>query len=231
MKSFFSPLVWLFALVLSSWGLSATAKADIYVTSKHLVILRSGIDTVWGSYVFAVNNSGAEPAPLRVNIMMPAEMEDFHPQEGVTREEIQLTDDGLMVEKMFNAGINVISIGFKVPARFGNAAVSFKPHMEIDSFTVLVPRESKIAVHSPVLAPGNDEARPDPQYVPYVSNTLLKSGQSFTMNVSGVPEGRMTLWITGGITGLVLLLLGLVFALRTRPRLSEAGPAALSSAI
>lgn len=213
-------------------GLAAArpAAAEIYVTSKHLVILRAGLDTVWGSYVFAVNNKDTVPTPLKVNIMMPAEMEDFHPQEGVTREEVQLTDAGLMVEKDFAPGINVISIGFKLPAKFGRTTVSFTPHMDIDSFTLLIPRDSGVTIQSPELAPGNDEAGPDPQYAPYVSKGILKTGQKFTIGVGGIPEGRLTLWITGGITGALLLLLGLVFAFRTRPRISEAAGGAMPGA-
>lgn len=215
---------------LAAATLSRPAAAEIFVTSKHLVILRAGLDTVWGSYVFAVNNKDAAPSPLRVNIMMPAQMEDFHPQEGVTREEVQLTDSGLMVEKEFAPGINVISIGFKLPAKFGQADVSFTPHMDIDSFTLLVPRDSSIKIQSPELAPGNDEAGPDPQYAPYVSKSILKTGQKFTIAVSGIPEGRLTLWITGGITGVLLLLIGLFLAARTRPRVSETVGGALTGA-
>jgi hypothetical protein len=209
-------LLWSFVV------LSHTANAEIYVTSKHLVILRTGIDTVWGSYVFAVNNKDAGPSPLKVNIMMPAQMTDFYPQEGVTKEEVLLTDSGLMVEKEFAPGVNVVSIGFRVPSKFGHAEVSFKPQMDIDSFTLLVPRDSGTQIQSDGLVPGNDEERPDPQYQPYVSKNILKTGEAFTIKVSGVPEGRLTLWISGGITGACILIFGLLLALRTRPRIQDA---------
>jgi len=206
-----------------SFAVFATSSfAEIYVTSKHLVILRTGIDTVWGSYVFAVNNKDAGPSPLKVNIMMPAQMTDFYPQEGVTKDEVLLTDSGLMVDKEFATGVNVISIGFRVPSKFGRAEISFKPQMDIDSFTVLVPRDSGTLIQSEGLVLGNDEARPDPQYIPYVSKNILKTGEAFTIKVGGIPEGRLTLWISGGITGVSVLIFGLLLALRTRPRIQDA---------
>ncbi len=209
-------------LLLSFAVFAPSGMAEIYVTSKHLVILRTGIDTVWGSYVFAVNNKDAAPSSLKVNIMMPSQMTDFFPQEGVTKEEVLLTDSGLMVEKEFAPGVNVVSIGFRVPSKFGRAEVSFKPQMDIDSFTLLVPRDSGTQIQSEGLVLGNDEERPDPQYQPYVSKNILKTGEAFTINVAGVPEGRLTLWISGGITGACMLLFGLLLACRTRPRVQEA---------
>lgn len=210
-------------LILLSFAFFAPSSfAEIYVTSKHLVILRTGIDTVWGSYVFAVNNKDAAPSSLKVNIMMPAQMTDFYPQEGVTKEEVMLTDSGLMVEKEFAPGVNVVSIGFRVPSKFGRAEVSFKPQMDIDSFTLLVPRDSGTQIQSDGLVVGNDEERPDPQYQPYVSKNILKTGETFTINVAGVPEGRLTLWISGAITGACMLIFGLLLAIRTRPRLQDA---------
>lgn len=201
------------------------ARAEIFVTSKHLVILRSGIDTVWGSYVFAVNNKDLTPSPLKVNIMMPSQMSDFYPQEGVSKDEVQLTDSGLMVDKDFAPGINVISIGFKVQSKFGKADVTFKPQMDIDSFTLLLPRDGGVKIQSSELVAGDEEGRPDPQYIPFVSKGILKTGDAFTISVSGIPEGRLRLWITGGITGGLLLLAGLFLAFRTRPRMLDAAQA------
>jgi hypothetical protein len=209
-------------LLLSFVVFTPTSFAEIYVTSKHLVILRTGIDTVWGSYVFAVNNKDAAPSSFKVNIMMPAQMTDFYPQEGVTKDEVLLTDSGLMVEKEFAPGVNVVSIGFRVPSKFGRAEVLFKPQMDIDSFTLLVPRDSGTQIQSDRLVVGNDEERPDPQYLPYVSKDVLKTGEAFTIYVAGVPEGRLTLWISGGITGACILIFGLLLALRSRPRLQDA---------
>lgn len=212
-------------LILILWVTGTPARAEIFVTSKHLVILRAGIDTVWGSYVFAVNNKDAVPLFLKVNIMMPSQMIDFFPQEGVSKEEVQLIDSGLMVEKEFAPGINVISIGFKVPSKFGKTDVTFKPQMDIDSFTLLLPRDGGVQIQSSELVLGDDESRPDPQYIPYVSKGILKTGSAFTIAVAGIPEGRLTLWITGGITGGLLLLAGMFLAIRTRPRILDAAQA------
>lgn len=198
--------------------------ADVYVTPKHLVILRQGLDSLYGSYVFAVQNTGEAPEALKARVMLPKETIDFMPQEGVDPSEVSLAEGpegGLQIDKQFPNGVHIISIGFKVAARLGKASLSFTPVGEIQSFTLLVPRDSGIQLVSSPLIDGDEAAAPDPQYRPYVSGAPLPAGTPFFIEVAGIPEGRSRLWMIGSVlAGLLVLATGL-FAWRTKPKITE----------
>ena len=56
---------------------ASPAAAEVGISPKHLLIVRPGIDAVWGSYVFAVQNDGEAEAPFKARIMLPRETVDF----------------------------------------------------------------------------------------------------------------------------------------------------------
>src|SRR5690606_13910452 len=121
-----------------------SANADVMLTPKHLIILRQGLDAVYGSYVFAVQNTGEAPEKFRSAVMLPKETADFVPQEGGRPDEVTLAEDGggVYVEKDFPPGVHIVSIGFKADASYGKTTLTFTPPAEIQSFTVLLPRDS-----------------------------------------------------------------------------------------
>lgn len=192
----------------------------IQLTPKHLVIVRPGQDSLWGSYVFAVQNSGQEPASLSTEIMLPKETVDFVPQEGIKPEELALSDGGVRVSAIFPPGVHIVSIGFKVDARYGSAELSFVPQTAVQSFTLLVPRQSGLKVDAPRLIESGGAESPDPQYQSFVNQGPLAVGETLRVELSGLPEGRHRLWLMGGIAAAVLVLASGLFAWRTRPKLS-----------
>lgn len=216
----------LVALALMSF--SSLVSAEIQITPKHLVILRPGIDSVWGSYVFALQNTGEEEAEFRSEIMLPKETVDFMPQEGLSPEQVSLSDKGIRIDGRFPSGVHIISIGFKVEGRYGAAALTFTPVSDVQSFTVLVPRDSPMIVSSGLLKPTLSEGSPDPQYAALGAQTPLVVGETYELKISGLPEGRTRLWALGGVVGGIMLILCGFLTWRTRPQITEdAGSAIL----
>ncbi len=201
---------------------AGSAQADVSVTPRHLMILRPGLDAVYGSYVFAVENTASTPATLRTAVMLPKETVDFVPQEGVSPDEISLAPDGgMVVDKAFNEGVNIVSIGFKTDASYGKAGLTLTPRIDVESFTLLIPKGSGMLVSGDNFSAGGAGTVPDPQYESYVSRGPLKAGTTTTVTINGLPEGRRRVWIlAGGVTGVLLLVAGFL-AWRTRPKLSE----------
>jgi hypothetical protein len=193
---------------------------SIQLTPKHMMILRPGLDAIWGSYVFAVQNTGSEPASLSTEIMLPKETVDFQPQEGVKPEELSLSDAGVRVNATFPNGVHIVSIGFKVDARFGGATLTLTPPTEVQSFTLLVPRSGGVEVKAPGLVVASGGDAPDPQYQAYVNQGPISPAQAFKVEIAGLPEGRHRLWLLGGVAAAVLLLGAGFFAWRTRPQLA-----------
>lgn len=216
--------------VVAMWSASALAQhpdvaapdaaGGIQLTPKHLVIVRPGQDAIWGSYVFAVQNNGQEPAALSTEVMLPKETVDFVPQEGIKPEELALSDGGVRVNATFPPGVHIVSIGFKVDARFGATQLSFTPPVAVQSFTLLVPRQSGMKVSAPGLVESVGSESPDPQYQSFVNQGPLAVGDILRIELAGLPEGRHRLWLLGSIAAAVLVLASGLFAWRTRPKLT-----------
>lgn len=206
---------------------SAPAAAEAGVSPRHLIILRDGLDAVWGSYVFAVVNDGNAPAPLKVEIALPKETADWAPQEGVEPEAVKLAAGAgsgvLLIEKEFPPGTHVITIGFKVPASFGSAELTLKPPTTVADLTVLRPRAGKFSVEASWLKPVDGGASPDPDYDALTAAEPMTAGAEKVMRVSGIPEGRARFWMLGGVVAGLLVLGALALAFKTRPRLSGEG--------
>src|SRR5262249_47491521 len=126
------------------------------------------------------------------------------------------------------SGVQVVSIGFKVDARFGKAELEFNPISEVQNFTVLVPRGSQMSVSGEGLAASPEAGTPDPQYEALFVEQGLQGGKPLTVQVAGLPEGRRRIWIVGATVGAMLGLLTAGLALRTRPKITgRAGEALL----
>lgn len=211
------------AFCLAALGLAGTAEATISVSGRHLVILREGIDAVWGSYIFAVQSDEPGPAKLTARIRLPKETEDFMPQEGVEPNEVKLDGDALAIAKDFPPGTTIVTIGFKIPSSFGKGEITMKPAGGVEELTVLVPKRSNAKLDAAWLEPAPGDATPDPDYAAFVAREPLAADAEKKMVITGIPEGRKRIWILGGVVGALMVVLAAVAALRTRPRLSEGG--------
>jgi hypothetical protein len=206
------------------------ARADVQVSARHLIILREGLDTVWGSYVFAVTNDGQEPAPLKAANALPKETTDWAPQEGIEPDAVKLAPEGggdLLIDKTFPPGTAVITIGFKAPASLGHGELTLKPASPIGDLTVLTPRSGLISIDAPWLKAPPDGASPDPNYVAFMADGPLAAGEAKSIKVAGVPEGRSRYWMLGGGVAALLVLGAAGLAMWTRPRLTSDGAEAV----
>jgi hypothetical protein len=205
------------------FGLLATPVwAAVTVTPRHLIILRPGLDSIYGSYIFAVHNDSEKSERLKTRVMLPKETLDFVPQEGLEPTEIALgTDGGVNVEKDIPKGVHVLGVGFKVDGRYGKTKLSLTPEGEIRSLTILVPRDTSVDLLAPGLKVATGADADDPQYRAFVNADPLSAGAPFVVEVSGLPEGRARLWLTGGVIAACMVLGAAFLAFRTRPKIKE----------
>jgi len=149
---------------------------------------------------------------------LPKETTDFMPQEGIEANQVSLAPGGgVQVEASFPSGVHIVSIGFKVEARFGHAMLTLVPENEVASLTVLVPRGSGVTLTSPTLIPQEGQATADPQYESFAVTVPLPAGEAYGLQVEGIPEGRDRLWWVGGAICVLLLGLSIFMAWRTKP--------------
>lgn len=221
MKAGFFRCLFFLASILSG-VVASHAQAEVTVTPRHLIIMRPGLDALFGSYIFAVRNDGEKKERFQGEVMLPRETVDFVPQEGVNPNEISLAASGkVTIDKFVDKGVHVLGLGFKVTSHYGRVDMSFTPSQNIGSLTILVPRDAHLEVKGPGLAEAKGEEAEDPQYKAYISGEPMVSGTTYVVKVTGIPEGRGRLWLTGGVVGLILAIAGFVLAFRTRPQIAE----------
>ena len=206
--------------------LATSAMAAVSVTPRHLMVLREGLDVLYGSYVFGVFNTGDKPERFRTPVMLPKETDDFSAQEGVEAGDLTLAPGGgVILEKEFPPGMQIVSIGFRTPSRYGRSVLTLTPALAIDSFTLLLPRLSRLQVSSPKLVVGDAASAPDPQYEPYINASVLQPGEALKVAVNGLPAGRSQIWIVGAGVAAMLLFMAGFLAWRTRPKITSDGAA------
>ncbi len=195
--------------------LSSSAFSNVRIEGRQVYILYSGLDSVWGSYLFMVSNSDAKPASAKFKVMLPEETEDFEAQQGLIPMDIKLGEDGgLYVDKVFPSGDTLITIGFKVPSYSGVADITVKPVMNIPAFSYFVAKDS-LKVEGQDLEFLSDQYFSGKNYDTYTA-VALSSGKSYSVQVLGSPEGRYNYWLIGAVVGVILLLL-LAYAYFIRP--------------
>lgn len=193
------------------------------VGRRQVVFLREGLDAVFGNVIFAVDNKSGSDAPFKADVLLPREAVDFAPTDGIEPQDLRLDGDRVVVERVFPAGLHIVGVGFKAAASGGTSELNFKVAQAIDSLSIMIPRTSGIQLSGGDLIPGDDSEAPDEDYRPYVNSAPLPAGASFSIRLSGLPEGRGRIWQVGGVIAALLVLLGAALALRTRPKIQDDG--------
>lgn len=200
---------------------TAKAAATVQISNKHIYVLYAGVDSVFGSYIFLVQNPGTAPERLSFPVMLPTETIDFQAQEGLAPNELTLGSNGsgLTIDKEFAPGDTLITIGFKVPADVGHAPMTIKATQPFESLSFFV-FEGKFQVEGPNLV-----AKPNVGFSGRVYDTYTLSqgeaGKTYRVDLKGIPEGRDRLRTVGWIFAGSLALIALALAWFSRPKLPQ----------
>lgn len=187
---------------------------EAVIGDRHAIMLRPGVDQVWGHYVFTLQNSGKAPAEISTPVMLPSGAIDVRPQEGITPEDVIVGEGGkVSIKKTVEPGVHLVSFGFIVPARTGRSAVEFQAPYAIGELQVLTQRSSQMAVTGDRIV----QRRPGIWAV----DGSLAGGEALVLNVDGIPEGRHRLWIMGFSVAALLTGLGGGLAWWSRPKRKE----------
>ena len=213
-------------LVVLLWGgigapsgaAAESATGRIFLGERHLVMLKPGIDTVWGTVIFAVVNEGAVPRKSKFYIMVPKETVDFAAQEGVLPAELQQDAAGLLfVEKEFAPGTNVVGVGFTISAKSGDAKVTFTgPPGDARQVAILSSPGFLTLSGMGIRRAGAEEGLPATGYEQYFFDKPLAADDVVAVAVSGIPEGRRNFWVMGGGVAGIIFLLGGALAIKTK---------------
>lgn len=191
-------------MIIATVVTSLAAKSELNISGKHLLILQARIDSIWGKYLFSVDNQTIDPQPLRFPLLLPKESDDFRALEGVVDNDLQLGDDGLLLidKKDFPPGTTLISIGFKkVVAE--TTTLTFRVAEPLTNLVILF--DERIDVKSPAFETTVAPKISAYDYRALQSKTALTSNQTFVLRVDGVPRGRARIQVIAVIFAFVLL--------------------------
>lgn len=183
---------------------SLMARAELEVSGKHLLVLQARIDSIWGKYLFSVNNQTTDQQPLRFPLLLPKETEDFRALEGVSDDDLQLDDDGSIVidKKDFPPGTTLVNIGFKKTV-VESATLTFRITEPLASLVILF--DEMIDVKSPLFEPTVAPKISAHNYRALQSKNPLTSGETLVLQVDDVPRGRARIQVVAGIFAFMLL--------------------------
>jgi len=192
--------------------------ADIE-TKRHIVIFQPSVDVVNATYLFGVENKSSKEVEYKLPIMMPKEKTNFRPQEGVKPEELVLggdDDSDVWIEKKFKPSMNIIGFAYQVPARFGEATLTFTIPEAMSELQFMVPDDLL------VLKSAQMERADNQGFAGKIFDGLravdLKKGSIIQLQVSGVEEGRGRYLVAGIIFISILFGLGMFLTYKTNPR-------------
>lgn len=209
-----------FALASLLLAFTMQATAAVQVTNKHIFVLYPGVDSVFGSYIFMVQNNGTQAERLSFPVMLPTETIDFQAQEGLAPNELNLGQDGgLTIDKNFPPGDTLITIGFKVPAEVGEGRMTLKAAQAFESIGMFV-FEGKFQISGAGLDIRRNVDFSGRTYDTYTFNQG-EGGKTYSMELQGIPEGRGRLWMIGWVAAAALILIGLALAWFSRPQLPQ----------
>ncbi|MCX6116699.1 MAG: hypothetical protein NT027_04100 [Proteobacteria bacterium] len=219
MKNFFTCFLRFYALMLIATSTSILAQANEptspYLAPRELIVLKSGLDRIYGTYVLAVIHRGTNPQELSFPIQLPKETIDFQPMEGLEPQDFVITGNSLAVKKTFNPGVQVLSITFMLPADSGSGGLTLTPPRDVPEFIVMTPRGLMELSSNMLVSQGFDQ-QDNQIYQVFSLNAPLKQNQPLSMTLSGIPQGRKNLWIIGSVFIVALSIASGYFAYRTR---------------
>lgn len=198
---------------------AAFGNPQLRMTEHQIYMIHSGVDEARGSYMFMITNSGPNPEEGSFNVVLPQETSDWLPLEGASKDDIKLGEDGgLTIAKVFPPGESLFSIGFVVPAQSGEAQMTLTPpNATWRSLSVMVGSdELNLRSERGGFTVTKNVKFGSRSLDRYVKSELTPS-QPETIIISGIYQGRGSYYLIGSLAILVILAVGVVMFLRTKP--------------
>ena len=217
-------LVRFFCLAWLCLGCVYPVLAAVELSEKHLIILRAGIDSIWGDYIFSVQNSQQKPQHADITLFLPQETVDFKAVEGVTADDLRvdIAHGTVVMQKEFAHGASLVNVGFKVPAHGGVATLNWTARQALASVNVMYEHDI-IEVSSNKLVVTQLPRIADIKYRALHTQQALAMGDSLQLRVSGIPQGRGRVHLFAVVFAAILLISTVYWGFRSRPRHTDEG--------
>ena len=192
-----------------------STKNSIGLGQRHFIIVTADTQYLWCSYYFGVHNRSSDSQLFEVPIQLPKNTEDFTAQDGLTKDDLHLKETGdLFIKKKFKPGLNVISIGFKIPIDiWGENIIKLSFPYGIQEFSIATQKSTLLDLSSPDLEAGVPNMLSQSEYVGLIGSQI-RSDKTMTIEIKGLPMGHSFSLIAAAISAIILFSFAIFFSLK-----------------
>ena len=203
-----------------SQDVSGSQTDAVKVSPRELLILKPGIEKIFGQWVADVFNSTSKPALFEFEPHLPKGVTDFQPVDGVDAKSLKLGADGVVISRVFNPGSNVVSLSFSMPASRHNHDLEIVAERDLTQMLVIVP-SGFLSLTSDQLSFQNIQPSDGENFAVYQLVAPISKGSLLKFSVSGIPESRGRLWYVGAVFAAILAVGTLIVILRSGQTVSK----------
>jgi hypothetical protein len=192
-------------------------RGTIAMTQSHIVMLQTDAETLWGNYYFAVQNTDEKEQEFSVSLRLPRESVDFQAGEGLSNEQITISDEGLLnIHKSYKPGMSLQGVQFKVPVKKDTKNVlSFEPVQDVAVLYFATQQSDLLHFSSERFEPGIPPMLEGGKFSGIRGENIVK-GQLIKLSITGFPGDRFVFFILGLAVAALLFLLASLLVWRTR---------------
>lgn len=214
---FYMRVVVILGLLICTFNVTIAA-AYSPVGDKHMLILQSDGEFIWGSYFVGVVGN-EESSEVVVPLLIPEEAVDFQAGDGMSPEDIHLVDGQITLKKKLPLGNHLMGIGFKVLVRdYGPELLTLTTKVAIPELTIATPNKFGLHLSASGFKAGLPPMLSRGMYRGIQSSGSLVEGRKIVVTVHGVPKAGYIFKMVAAVFGVLLFSLGGVLTMQTRSR-------------
>ena len=184
----------------------ATPLSAAELGKKHILLLRTGLDSIWGEYIFSVQNEKQTAIKAAVPLLLPQETVDFRANEGALDAELQLDNNGKVVlHKEFATGASIVSVLFRSNAEQGNGILTFVSERELTSLALMYEKSMQLEADTGLFSSKQSKEIEHDNFTMIQTQAPIKAGKTIVLRVSGIPQGRSMLHLYASIFAAILI--------------------------
>lgn len=192
---------------------TANAQSKISVADRHMIMIQPGIEQVLGSYMFGVKNNSDKEEEIQFEVLLPNETVDFGPQDGLSKEDLVLADNGkLLISKKFKPGLNILSIGFLAKVDPAEGLLTYNAPFDLKELSFIT-NDKNLTFSSEGLVEGVPPMLRGNNFQGIVSGDIIKKGSKIVLNISGLPQGRKSYIYMGIVFSIVLVIFSVLLTI------------------
>ena len=189
--------------------------STVEIGDKHIIILSSDHEFMWGSYYFGVHNKSASKEFFTCPVMLPEHTIDFKTQQGLTENEIILDNNKrVSINKEFPPGLSLISLAFKLPlSQWDTQSLTLKSPYPIAELSIASMKELNISfqdIHAIPTIPN----MLNPEQYSGITYKNIKKDQTIHFEVLGLPSGNGLSWVIASLCFACLIVFAAILIIK-----------------